>query len=105
MEKGIFLETSMIDRTLFSTLKQKMFKGKAIILIGARQVGKTTLFKKLLADYETVLWLNCDEPDVRHLLTDPTATQLDRFFGRQKIICIDEAQRVKNIGLTLTYKF
>ena len=91
----------MIDRTLFSTLKQKMFKGKAIILIGARQVGKTTLFKKLLADYETVLWLNCDEPDVRHLLTDPTATQLDRFFGRQKIICIDEAQRVKNIGLTL----
>lgn len=72
----------MIDRALYPTLKQKMFKGKAIILIGARQVGKTTFFKKLLDDYEAVLWLNCDEPDVRHLLTEPTATKLSRFFGR-----------------------
>ena len=101
MRKSILLEATMIERILYPTLQQKMFKGKAIILIGARQVGKTTLFKELLADQKSVLWLNCDEPDVRHLLTNPTSTQLERFFGKRQIICIDEAQRVKNIGLTL----
>jgi hypothetical protein len=50
---------------------------------------------------EKVLLLDCDEPDVRKELTDVTSTQLMRRFGDAKVVMIDEAQRIKNIGITL----
>ncbi|MGH7885349.1 MAG: ATP-binding protein, partial [Thermodesulfobacteriota bacterium] len=45
--------------------------------------------------------LNCDEPDIRESLTDQTSSALKKLVGIHKLIIIDEAQRVKNIGLTL----
>ncbi|MEK7729447.1 MAG: ATP-binding protein [candidate division KSB1 bacterium] len=93
----------MIQRALQPRLEAVLFKGKVIILYGARQVGKTTLIraieKKIFA--ADSLYLNCDEPDIRALLTDVTSTALKALIGRKKIIFLDEAQRVKNIGITL----
>jgi predicted AAA+ superfamily ATPase len=93
----------MISRTLYNTLKEELFKGKAIILTGARQVGKTTLMKELASEYgsETVLSLNCDEPVVIHSLEDVSTAELRRVIGNSRLVLIDEAQRVKNIGITL----
>ncbi|RMD91490.1 MAG: ATP-binding protein [Calditrichaeota bacterium] len=92
----------MIRRLLLSTLKQRLFRGKAIILLGARQVGKTTLLQTLSSELENqVLWLNGDEPDVRANLSDATSTYLKALIGNQKVVIIDEAQRISNIGLTL----
>lgn len=51
--------------------------------------------------YEDTLYLNCDEPDVREALTHKTSTELLRFIGRKKVVLIDEAQRVLDIGVTL----
>jgi len=91
-----------IKRLQKNTITAKLFKNKAIILIGPRQTGKTTLLKKLIQNKEKQsLWLNCDEPDVRKLLEDSTSTQLKTIFQNKKIIVIDEAQRVKNIGITI----
>ena len=92
----------MINRLITSTIKQKFFRGKAIIVVGPRQVGKTTLLKMLANEYDRkVLVWNCDEPDVRRKLTDPTSTMLGNETAGYDIVFIDEAQRVQNIGITL----
>lgn len=92
----------MIQRIIESAIQEKLFKGKAIIISGPRQVGKTTLLKKL-SQLNPVksLWLNCDEPDIRLLLEEVTSTALKALIGEHKMVFIDEAQRVKNIGITL----
>ena len=48
-----------------------------------------------------VLMWNCDEPDVRRKLAEPTSTELRAEIGDADLILIDEAQRVRNIGITL----
>lgn len=90
----------MIKRDLEKLIINRFGKGKAILLIGPRQVGKTTLFNKLLEDKEH-LFLNGDDPTVRKLLTNPNIEQLKNIIGNYKVVFIDEAQRIENIGLTL----
>ncbi|MBQ6083220.1 MAG: ATP-binding protein [Bacteroidales bacterium] len=92
----------MILRKLKNVIKGQLFNGKAIVLIGARQVGKTTLLNQLAQESkQPVLMLNCDEPEVRILLENTNISQLKLLIGNNKLIIIDEAQKVKNIGLTL----
>jgi predicted AAA+ superfamily ATPase len=91
-----------IARTIKTDIEKSLFKGKIIVLYGARQVGKTTLVKEIIEKYtDDSFYLNCDEPDVRSALTDKTSTELKSFIGTRRLVVIDEAQRVKNIGLTL----
>lgn len=89
----------MIYRQLESNIKTKLNTGKAIILLGARQVGKTTLLKNLFQDKNNVLWLNADEEDVRNLFDQASSTRLKAIFGNAKVIVVDEAQRIPNVGL------
>ncbi|MDR3286332.1 MAG: AAA family ATPase [Prevotellaceae bacterium] len=91
----------MIARNLANIISNNLWKNKAIIVMGARQVGKTSLLKMLFADAEDVLWLNADEQDVRALFENATSTILKQYFGKNKIIIIDEAQRINNIGIKL----
>lgn len=92
----------MIKRLLLETIKGDLFKGKAILLFGARQTGKSTLIESILKSQDQEwLYLNGDEADVRETLTNTTTTHLRRIIGSKKIVFIDEAQRVQNIGLTL----
>ncbi len=90
----------MINRQLFDSVNVKIGKGKAIVLIGPRQVGKTTLIKQLLEDKE-FLFLDGDDPTVRSILTLPNTEQIKSFIGNYKYVFIDEAQRIENIGITL----
>ncbi|MDP3667379.1 MAG: ATP-binding protein, partial [Sediminibacterium sp.] len=90
----------MIHRTLKDTIKKDLFKGKALLLFGPRQSGKSTLIQEVLKDME-YLYLNGDDADVREMLTNTTATKLKMVAGNKKIVFIDEAQRIVNIGLTL----
>ncbi|MDR1730087.1 MAG: ATP-binding protein [Prevotellaceae bacterium] len=91
----------MIDRILENTVRDKLNSGKAIILMGARQVGKTTLVKGLFKGSDEMLWLNGDELDVQNLFENVSATRLKYIFGNKKYVVIDEAQRIKDIGLKL----
>ncbi len=90
----------MIERILKSKILQKLNTGKAIVLIGPRQVGKTTLINSVLENKEH-LFLDGDDPTVRNLLTNPNTEQLKSIIGNYKIVFIDEAQRIENIGITL----
>ncbi len=92
----------MIQRELETIIKERFFKKKAIIIVGPRQVGKTTLLNLITeTSNRKKLFLNCDEPDVRTRLYLPNSEQIKVLLGNAEIILIDEAQRVKNIGITL----
>lgn len=91
-----------IERTIQKRVEKSLFKGKIVIIYGPRQVGKTTLARQILKKYpEKSVYFNCDEPDIREALTDKTSTEIKAFFGNNRLVILDEAQRVKNIGLTL----
>lgn len=90
----------MISRTLQSTLQQRLFKGKALLLFGPRQCGKSTLIETMLASTDHY-YMNGDEADVRETLSNTTSTNLKAIVGNKKVVFIDEAQRIPNIGLTL----
>ena len=90
----------MYKRSLFDIIKQKTGKGKAILLIGPRQVGKTTLITSILENTPH-LFLDGDDPTVRSLLNNPNTEQIRSIVGNHKVIFIDEAQRISGIGLTL----
>lgn len=92
----------MIKRILSHTISSRLGQGKAIILIGARQVGKSTLFDALIKGLKNpVLSLNCDDPAVRETLTSISTPQLKLLLGANKTITIDEAQRVEDIGIII----
>ena len=92
----------MISREIIQNIHSKLDDNKAIILMGPRQVGKTTLLKYLQKEMNIPsVWWNGDEPDIRRILTESTSTQLKGLIGEAKLLIIDEAQRIENIGLTL----
>ena len=92
----------IIKRCMQEAIAGRLFKGKVIIVLGARQVGKTTLVENILSALDSPgIELNGDEADVRDLLADTTSTRLRAIVGRNKIVFIDEAQRISNIGITL----
>jgi predicted AAA+ superfamily ATPase len=90
----------MIVRTLRSILQKRLFKGKAILLFGPRQCGKSTLVETILENMDHYC-MNGDEADVRETLSNTTSTKLKAIVGNKKVVFIDEAQRIPNIGLTL----
>jgi len=91
-----------IKRRLQQELEKRLFHGKALIITGARQVGKSTLLREVAnATNEPVLFLDCDEPDVRNTLRSINTSELKTLIGNNRVILIDEAQRVENIGLTM----
>lgn len=92
---------TMYKRTLQDLISQRMGEGKAVIVYGPRQVGKTTVLKLLLEDRNDVLWFNGDEPDVRALFENITSTRLKAIIGQRRLVVIDEAQRISNIGLCM----
>jgi len=90
----------MFERTIGSRIVDKMNSGKAIVLVGARQVGKTTLIREILKDKE-YLFLDADDPSTRNFLENPTTEQIRTIIGEHEYVFLDEAQRIQGIGLTL----
>lgn len=92
----------LIRRTLFDTILQRLAPGKAVILFGPRQAGKSTILDEV-GRHSTlkVRRLDCDDAAVRLRLEVQTLPNLQNVVGDAELLLIDEAQRVKNIGLTL----
>ncbi len=94
----------MIQRALLAKIADQCFMNKAILLLGARQVGKTTLLKNLVETLNVkTKWLNADEADIYNELTAAnTSTALLQLIGPEtKLAIIDEAQQIADIGLKL----
>ncbi len=92
----------MIPRHLENRVRSLLGKGKAIIITGPRQVGKTTLLQQITSTLRpTTLWLTGDDPATRSLLENISLARLKEIAGAYETIVIDEAQRLHNAGLTL----
>jgi uncharacterized protein len=90
----------MYSRYLREIIERRLGSGKAIVVIGPRQVGKTTLIESILETKDYLL-LDGDDPKTRTLLTEPNTEQIRAILGKYKFIFIDEAQRIEGIGLTM----
>lgn len=92
----------MIDRLLSTSIEARLSDGKAIVVLGPRQAGKTTLLRRLEGKFPApVLWWNGDEADVRAMLREPTSTRLRQMVGASRTVVIDEAQRIEGIGICI----
>ena len=92
----------MIKRLIEDRIRSDFGKGKIVLVLGARQVGKTTLLEQLSKSAERPLMLNCDNADDRALLSHGSTTSLASLSGNADFVLIDEAQMVESLGLTLT---
>lgn len=91
----------MIERILKQKIEGMIGSRKAVIIMGARQVGKSTLLHEMFSREQGALWLNGDEPDIQELFANITSTRLKAIVGNRRLIIIDEAQRIADIGLKL----
>jgi len=91
----------VIERSVEPYLLSRLGLGKVMVLLGARQVGKTTLLRSLLGDTDRTLWLNADEPRVRQLFVDLSPEALRPYLAGHETVVIDEAQRIVDIGVKL----
>ena len=95
----------MFKRLLIDIVYKKFFKGKVIIITGARQTGKTTLVLELISHYgfinKDIKIFNCDNPTDREMLSAKDVEFLKKLIGRTRLIFIDEGQKVENLGQTL----
>ncbi|MDP2852928.1 MAG: ATP-binding protein [Smithellaceae bacterium] len=91
-----------VSRLIEHRIAERIGQGKVILVFGPRQSGKTTLMHAV-AEKSGMdpLWLSGDEPDIRGLLAEATSTRLKSLLGGKRLVIIDEAQRIANIGITL----
>lgn len=96
------MDINTIVRQIQPRIEADFFKGKIVVLLGARQVGKSTLIRELPACSQmNTLWLDGENADVHQLLQSPTSERLKQITGSNKIVVIDEAQKIDNIGSIL----
>ncbi len=88
----------MIQRIVEDRILNALSKNKAVTIMGARQVGKSTLAKALFSGSGDVLFLDGDEPDIRAIMKEATSSKLRAIFGKATTVVIDEAQKIENIG-------
>lgn len=94
----------MYKRLLKKQIKSKLFSGKAIIITGARQTGKTTLALEIISEIKPkkkTRLINCDNPTDRELLASKNLDFLKQLVGDAEIVFIDEGQKTETIGQSL----
>ncbi|MDA3884494.1 MAG: AAA family ATPase, partial [Candidatus Delongbacteria bacterium] len=88
-----------IDRDIKKLLLNKINSGKVIVLIGARRVGKTYLLKQILKEInEEYIFVNGEDVNVHVALERRTIENYKQFLGSKKLLVIDEAQKIPDIG-------
>ncbi|MFA6375979.1 MAG: ATP-binding protein [Candidatus Paceibacterota bacterium] len=93
-----------IARYLEEKILENLNKRKILIIYGARQTGKTTLVRTILKRFENSFYLNGDLTDDQDKLKETSLAMLEQFKNYDLLV-IDEAQRIKDIGIKLKVIF
>ncbi len=88
----------MISRLLNDQISQQLYSGKAILILGPRQAGKSTMLQNIFENRKDVLWLDAENADVPPLFEKPNISSLKNIIGANRVLVIDEAQKINNIG-------
>jgi len=91
----------MINRTLEIKIKEKIGSNKAIIILGSRQTGKTTLLKNIFPELDKALWIDAEEARSQALFRERSVKRFSSVFATYNTIIIDEAQAISDIGIKL----
>ena len=90
----------MIQRTLQKRLEKKIDYKKAILIFGPRQVGKTTLAKAFANNLQQEFeYFNGDSMITKSLWKNENIETLKQSFGSKKVVILDEAQMIEQVGL------
>ncbi|MBK8829748.1 MAG: ATP-binding protein [Saprospiraceae bacterium] len=89
-----------LPRLVYPLLKSQLYKGKTILLYGARRTGKTELIRKLMEE-EKGVYFNVEYGQVRDQFSTTNTTELQDLVGNHKLIAFDEVQSIKDAGLVL----
>ena len=95
---------NMIPRLLEKQIAEKLKTKKILLVLGARQVGKTTLLNSIKNKFysqKKVLYLNCDIEEDKKTINTTSLIELNKLNKSIDLLMIDEAQRLDNPGLTL----
>ncbi|MDR0403705.1 MAG: ATP-binding protein [Treponema sp.] len=90
----------LITRRVLGRLKP----GKAVLIFGARRVGKTVLIKQILKAWQgRSLLLNGEDYDVQALLEHRSAANYRRILEGITLLALDEAQAIPDIGQKMKF--
>lgn len=93
---------NIYTRTIVKLIEKWLDAPEIIILIGARQVGKSTLMQILLQNGLNINILNCENPIVADILQSRNTNEIRSLFGEENtVVALDEAQDIPNIGKIL----
>jgi uncharacterized protein len=91
-----------LDRGVFTRIIKKLIPNKVIVIIGPRRVGKTVLIKQILEKAEEpYILLNGEDITTIELLQKRSTAHYKRILGEVKLLAIDEAQQIPEIGKIL----
>jgi len=90
-----------IPRIIESQIQKQIGKQKVILLYGTRRTGKSTIIENIAAKEENTLLLQGEDMDVSRLLQNRTVANYKRLTKGKKLIIIDEAQSIPEIGKIL----
>lgn len=93
------------NRSIQPLIEAQLYKGKVIIIYGARRTGKTTLCNQIIQVQKEkgikAKYLNCELFAIKQRLQTTNEVELKNYFENSNLIILDEAQNIENIGLTL----
>ena len=97
------MENWFIPRAIFKEFKSKVLPQKVLILLGARRSGKTELIKKFMEEIDPseYLFLNGDDQKTVDVLEQRSLDNYRRLIGTKRLLIIDEAQKIPEIGIKL----
>ncbi len=92
----------LINRAIKIQIQQLLTKNKVLLVLGTRRVGKTYLMKSIQEDYkEPMVLLNGEDFDVQELLRNRSVANYKRIIGVAKLMILDEAQVIPEVGQVL----
>lgn len=91
-----------IERTIAGEIQKRLTPNRAVLIFGARRVGKTMLIKQIISEFAgKTMTMNGEDADVKALLEDRSTANYRRLFDGIELLAIDEAQNINDIGSKL----